>query len=94
MLKNINTILILFALASIFLFKLYFYLVPAKNTTVLLSKDYCSIAKIVDQENDKCLIKGELRNDFFTSNYLFKASNGTEIVLNDAAVSGFIHGER
>lgn len=92
--KNLNTILIAILIISYVLFRLYFFLIPAKNTTILLSKDYCGIAKIVDQENEKCLINGELRNDLFSSNYLFKANNGTEVILNKEAVSGFIHGKR
>ncbi|MDC4147559.1 hypothetical protein [Acinetobacter baumannii] len=86
--KNINFIFIVL-LILYFLFRLFCFLIPVKNVTVLLKDDYCSVSEIVQQTG--CKIHGQKRNDLFTNDIIIKADNGSEIYVNKNIISGYIH---
>ncbi|MPS92731.1 hypothetical protein [Comamonas sp.] len=81
------SLLILITFLGYALLRLYFFLVPTPDTTLYFKKEACDLIEIIGGEkNDRCIMKGSVRQDLFTDGYLIKLDNGEEVYINSQAI--------
>lgn len=84
--KNMFYLLILIGFFGYMAIRLYAYLVPVDNTTLVFKKEYCFLVRFAEQPKNDCFVKGRVRQDLIGKSYIFETPTGKEIYFNENVI--------